>query len=759
MPFIRPALLLLPAFAAILLALVCGCAQSPEKRAAHFLELGKQHFEKKKYENAVLEFQNALQQMPGHPEVHYRLGLAYLAQNKLGVAVSHLLTAANADPKNTKAQMELAGILVGSDEQGILNDAESRIAKVVAAEPGNIDALRIQALAWARLGKEEQAIGQLARILEKVPGDLKTSLTAASIHIERKRFSEAGVFLRQAIAHNSKSAEPVVALGRLHLLAGSTREAEESFERALQIDPDNASALFELARLHAVAGRTERAERTLKKLSSLPDPGLKSLHAMFLYQMGRKEAAIQELEQLSRQDPSNKDVRNRLVELYLATGRSADAEKLLGLILKKELDADALEQLARIHLDNGRLEQAENNLMQALRVRSRSATGHYLMARLRRLQGHVLMHRQELQEALRWDPSLLPARIELSEQLRSGRGARTALDLLDKMPESQKSHLPAIIERNWVLIALGDFAAARKGVDQGLAKGQDPALALQDALLDLQIQKLALARTKLEKVLSGEPENLLALESLAQSFELEKKPLMASERVRAHAASHADLAHVQHFLGEWLEKTGDRKGARAAYAQALKADQGFVRAGIATVRLDLLDKNWPEARQRLQRILQSSPRNTDALLAQGMLDDETGNHAAAISAYRKLLAVDSNHPYALNNLAYRLVEQADRLDEALQLAQRAKELLPEDPAVDNTIGWAYYKKGLYPNALIHLQRAVARAPTPRRRYHLAMACFQVGDRKAGERILEEAIKMDPNLPEAVLAKELAGSKR
>jgi tetratricopeptide (TPR) repeat protein len=746
--------------ALIALALIAalGCGQTPEKRAARFLELGMDQFEKKRYEHAILEFLNALQHTPMNPEVHYRLGMAYLANRNPGAAVRHLQKAADTGPQNTNAQMELARILLGVDDKAILKDAESRIGKVLAAEPGNVAALHIQALCWLRLGRDQQAIEQLNRVLEKSPNHWQSSLAVAAFYVSQKRFTEAEKFLRQAMANSPSAVEPVLALGRLQILRGSAQEAELVFQQALRIDPENASALFELAKLHADAGRPENAQKALKKLSSLPEAGLKSIHAIFLYQTGRREAAIKELEQLNQQDPADRDVRNRLVQLYIDAGREADAEKLLRLAATKDSDPDALEQLARIHLENGRLVQAEADLLHSLRIRPRSAAGHYLMAQLRRRLGQTLMRRQALSEALKFDPSLLAARIELSELFRASGGAKTALDLLDKMPEEQKGHPAAIAERNWVLIALGDFNAARKGVDQGLAKGTNSALILQDGLLDLRMHQLRQARGKLEMALAAEPQNLLALESLAQSFEMEKKPQAATERVRAHADTHPRSASVQHFLGNWLEKSGDRNGARLAYAEALKADPQFVSSEIATARLDLLEKNWNEARRRLERTIQSHPRNTDLLLAQGMLEDEIGDQSAAISAYRRLLEVDPNHPYALNNLAYRLAEQPDQVDEALKLAQRAKELLPEDPAVDDTIGWAFYRKGLYPIAVSHLERAVAKAPTARRRYHLAMAYFQAGSRAKGERALEEALKMDPNLPEATLAIKISAGK-
>jgi uncharacterized protein HemY len=109
----------------------------------------------------------------------------------------------------------------------------------------------------------------------------------------------------------------------------------------------------------------------------------------------------------------------------------------------------------------------------------------------------------------------------------------------------------------------------------------------------------------------------------------------------------------------------------------------------------------------------------------------------------------------LNNLAFLLADQANQPDEALKLAQQAKELAPRDPSVDDTLGWVYYCKGLYPVAVKHLEAAVAKEPNARRKYHLAMVYLKSGDRKRGAEVLNQALKLDATLPEAATAQKLA----
>jgi Tfp pilus assembly protein PilF len=126
---------------------------------------------------------------------------------------------------------------------------------------------------------------------------------------------------------------------------------------------------------------------------------------------------------------------------------------------------------------------------------------------------------------------------------------------------------------------------------------------------------------------------------------------------------------------------------------------------------------------------------------------------------------DRSNVLALNNLAYVLLNYANRPDDAIKYAVRAQQLAPDNPDIEDTLGWALYLKGVYPTALQHLEDAVNRdgsgtGPNPTvRKYHLAMACFKNGDRTRGLRVLEAARKLDPNTPEAQMAEAVKNAPK
>jgi tetratricopeptide (TPR) repeat protein len=193
--------------------------------------------------------------------------------------------------------------------------------------------------------------------------------------------------------------------------------------------------------------------------------------------------------------------------------------------------------------------------------------------------------------------------------------------------------------------------------------------------------------------------------------------------------------------------SGQTDRAREAFLAAKSANPKATAADLSLARLDLAQNRLDEAKATLTPLLTTEGGGSRARLLLAEVEQQSGNAAAAIENYRKVLANDGRNVMALNNLAYVLANEM-KPDEAMQYAQQAKELAPGDMAVEDTLGWAYYRKGLYSSAVPHLEAAVAKAPSARRKYHLAMAYLRTGDRQRGAAILEQALRMDPKLSEA-----------
>ena len=78
----------------------------------------------------------------------------------------------------------------------------------------------------------------------------------------------------------------------------------------------------------------------------------------------------------------------------------------------------------------------------------------------------------------------------------------------------------------------------------------------------------------------------------------------------------------------------------------------------------------------------------------------------ARQAYETALRLDRNNHTALNNFAYFMSLREENLDLALELAEQAVSLEPQNAAYLDTIGWVHYKLGNYEQARIYIQKSV-----------------------------------------------------
>jgi Tfp pilus assembly protein PilF len=149
------------------------------------------------------------------------------------------------------------------------------------------------------------------------------------------------------------------------------------------------------------------------------------------------------------------------------------------------------------------------------------------------------------------------------------------------------------------------------------------------------------------------------------------------------------------------------------------------------------------ARHRLSATIASQPNNITARILLGEVAKKTGDRSTAIAQYRAILALDQGSLIALNDLAFMLSQESP--GEALKYAQRAGEIAPDNAAVEDTLGWVYYRNGIYNSAIQYLKTSVEKARTPLREYHLAMAYLKSGDVYRGQELLHTALAADPAL--------------
>jgi tetratricopeptide (TPR) repeat protein len=731
--------------ALVAIAVSTGCRTSPEAKEARGLKRGAELLAKKDYSRALLEFQNASQAMPKDAEPYYQMGLAYLGLANIRGSAASFRRATEMNPKHLGAQVKLAAMMTATRDQTLVEEASKRLETVLENAPANTEANDTLAMAEWELGHADDAAVRLEGTLQKSPADLAASVALAKMKLGARDQAGAEEIFRKAVASAPKSPEAALAFAQFYLVTKQPEKAEGEIQRALTLDPRNGTALAALAAMQVAAHRMQEAEETYKRLAALPDKENRHLHAVFLFQTGRRDQALAELLKLASQDPDDRNARSRLLSAYISMGKIAEAQQVLANALKKNSkDTDALFQRAELNLRSGNAKGAETDLKQVLHFKADSAEAHFALSEVYRVEGAAAeAQRHELNEALRLKVALLPARLALAWNFIASKEAKSALEILDQTPPQQRTLLPVIAGRNWALYATGNYKEMRTVLDQVLKTNRDTEFLLQDSVLKIREGDYAGARVDAEEVLRRNPETIGAAQILADSYMAQKEPQKAIQRLTELAEGRPKSAGLQYLLAHYDLTNGRPTEARRAFEAAKAADPNFVQADLSLARIDYAEKHVDEARRRLAAVLNANPKNVAALLMLANIEAQTGDRNDAIAKYRTILAIDGTNVFALNDLAWSLAP--DHPDEALKYAQQAGEIAPDDAGVQDTLGWIYYRKGIYRTAVDYLKNAVAKEATPQRQFHLAMCYMKAGDRELGQKTLNAALQKDPSL--------------
>jgi tetratricopeptide (TPR) repeat protein len=152
--------------------------------------------------------------------------------------------------------------------------------------------------------------------------------------------------------------------------------------------------------------------------------------------------------------------------------------------------------------------------------------------------------------------------------------------------------------------------------------------------------------------------------------------------------------------------------------RALKVGQAAVKAHPADMDVllsygDLLrDKNkYPEAiaayDTALAKIPPTSNRKGLALYHRGIAYHQSKQWPKAEADLLAALQLRPEDPGLLNYLAFSWADQGVNLDRARTMLERAIQLVPDDGAIVDSLGWVMYRSGDYDEAIKQLERAVS----------------------------------------------------
>lgn len=255
---------------------------------------------------------------------------------------------------------------------------------------------------------------------------------------EGKKQCEAGNF-QQAIKSLTEAVEiqpndPLLwsCLGQANAALGRTAGAIDAYKKALSLNSKTAPVWFRLAAVYSSENKTRQAIVCYRKGLAVDsaNPAANKSYALLLLKAGNFVAAIPSLRTAIKAEPESKSLRLALIEVFLRTNRSGDAETEIERLLKSASNDDQLE-LTRILIGAKQLDRAQSILEGLTKSSPALAEAHAQF-------GLLLMEKERLEDAA-WElgraaqlaPESSRYSIGLSEVLLRWHHYSTALEFLN----------------------------------------------------------------------------------------------------------------------------------------------------------------------------------------------------------------------------------------------------------------------------------------------------------------------------------------
>jgi tetratricopeptide (TPR) repeat protein len=295
------------------------------------------------------------------------------------------------------------------------------------------------------------------------------------------------------------------------------------------------------------------------------------------------------------------------------------------------------------------------------------------------------------------------------------------------------------------LVAIKQFAEARRQFQVLLDEHhQNGDVVYAVAVLSLQLNDLDEAEKQLRRLVeANHGESDSARIYLGQIAEDRKRPDEALKWYR-EVESGSQYLPARLRIAQVLVRQQKLDEARATLQQSAAATPAE-RAQLLVAEAQLLRdaKQFDDSYKVLADGLAAHPDQPELLYEAAIMAEKTGRLDVVEPYLRRLIAIRPDHAHAYNALGYSLADRNERLDEALQLIDKALQLSPEDPFILDSKGWVMFRRGDAQGALDVLKKAFSLRADPEIAAHLGEVLWSLGRKDEARRTWGEAMKASP----------------
>ncbi len=458
---------------------------SPEKAKAEHVSRGEAFLKAEKFQEASIEFRNAIQIDDKFAPAHWGLARAYEGLQRPQEAFEELRRAVELDPNNLDAKVRLGNydVQIAPRFPEALNEAERLAKEILQKDPNHIEGHILMGSVLFAQNQRDKAFGELNHAVELDPKRVESHLALARFYVASNDQAKAEETFKRAISLNNSSALAYTEYGKFLVQANRSNDAEMELKKAVEVEPSNRNSRWVLASYYLVSKQIDKAEEVYKALAELDKDKAegRAVLADFYSAVNKLDEAIKIYQEILAKSPDFTQGRYRLGEIMLMRGDTKGATAQVDELLKKDKnDRQALLLRARLRAQSGQtndLKAAIEDLKEVLKQEPNSRPALYFLAQANFSLGLVDQARAFAGDLERNYPDYLPAKLIQVLISLAASDPKTALrlssDLLDRLGKSgpDRETSPQLLSglkakahmaRGTAEIQLGDVKAARQ---------------------------------------------------------------------------------------------------------------------------------------------------------------------------------------------------------------------------------------------------------------------------------------------------------